>query len=65
MAEKHRDAHVGEDLKLVLLITFITLAVEVAGGYWSNSLALLSDAGSDGWPGFMQKPKCARPNCPF
>ncbi|MEM3030680.1 MAG: cation diffusion facilitator family transporter [Candidatus Micrarchaeia archaeon] len=43
MAAKHRS--VGEELKAVLAITLVTFAAEVAGGVWSNSLALLSDAG--------------------
>jgi cobalt-zinc-cadmium efflux system protein len=32
-------------LRLVFILTSVFLVAEVAGGYWTNSLALLSDAG--------------------
>src|SRR5438105_13786468 len=32
-------------VRLALLLTTIILAVEVVGGFWAHSLALLSDAG--------------------
>ncbi|MCL4442244.1 MAG: cation diffusion facilitator family transporter [Firmicutes bacterium] len=35
----------GEKLKYAVLLTFLILLVEAAGGLWANSLALLSDAG--------------------
>ena len=35
----------NQRMRLALLITFIYALVEVAGGWWSGSLALLSDAG--------------------
>lgn len=44
-AGEHLEAVVGGRLRQALLLTFIILAVELAGGVWSHSLALLSDAG--------------------
>ncbi|MEM4389859.1 MAG: cation diffusion facilitator family transporter [Candidatus Micrarchaeia archaeon] len=43
MARKRQD--IGKELGVVLAITSATFVLEVAGGVWSNSLALLSDAG--------------------
>jgi cobalt-zinc-cadmium efflux system protein len=38
------DEHLAGQLKLAIALTGLTLLAEVAGGIWSNSLALLSDA---------------------
>ncbi len=38
------DSHIAERLKLAIALTGLTLLAEVAGGIWTNSLALLSDA---------------------
>ncbi|HBV98718.1 MAG: hypothetical protein JL50_17180 [Peptococcaceae bacterium BICA1-7] len=35
----------GEKLKAAVILTFLVLLAEAAGGLWANSLALLSDAG--------------------
>ncbi|HMK14374.1 MAG TPA: cation diffusion facilitator family transporter [Burkholderiales bacterium] len=51
---KHHDSHsreVIQRMRWALLVTFAFALVEAAGGWWSGSLALLSDAGhmfSDG-----------------
>jgi len=42
--ESHLDQSISGRLKYAIGITAITLLVEVAGGFWTNSLALLSDA---------------------
>lgn len=42
---EHVQAVVGGRLRQALLLTVLILAVELAGGVWSHSLALLSDAG--------------------
>jgi cobalt-zinc-cadmium efflux system protein len=42
--EYHLDQSISGRLKYAIGITAITLLVEVAGGIWTNSLALLSDA---------------------
>ena len=42
---EHLEAVVSGRLRQALLLTFVILAVELAGGVWSHSLALLSDAG--------------------
>ncbi len=58
-AHTHNDAHTHghahshahgrgapqRTLLLVLVLTFVYMLAEVIGGYWANSLALLSDAG--------------------
>jgi cobalt-zinc-cadmium efflux system protein len=38
------DTRISTKLKIAIALTAITLAAEVAGGLWTNSLALLSDA---------------------
>jgi len=38
------DSNVTGRLKIAIALTAVTLAAEVAGGFWTNSLALLSDA---------------------
>lgn len=44
----HADAHLDQSItgrfKYAIFLTALTLAAEVAGGIWTNSLALLSDA---------------------
>ncbi len=44
----HADAHLDQSItgrfKYAIFLTAMTLAAEVAGGIWTNSLALLSDA---------------------
>jgi len=55
MREEHHHRHdhspaghmhaVGDKLKWAVILTFLVLLAEVAGGLWANSLALLSDAG--------------------
>lgn len=42
---EHIGAVVGGRLRQALVLTLLILAVELAGGIWSHSLALLSDAG--------------------
>jgi len=39
------DKGISSKLKIAIVLTATTLVAEVAGGIWSNSLALLSDAG--------------------
>lgn len=41
----HIDQDISRRLMFAILLTAVTLVAEVAGGIWSNSLALLSDAG--------------------
>lgn len=38
------DQILGRKLLLAIILTFVTLLAEIAGGVWTNSLALLSDA---------------------
>ncbi len=38
------DRHLTGSFKLAIALTAVTLVAEVAGGFWTNSLALLSDA---------------------
>jgi cobalt-zinc-cadmium efflux system protein len=38
------DTHITGKLKIAIGLTAVTLAAEVVGGFWTNSLALLSDA---------------------
>ena len=38
------DTHITGTLKIAITLTAITLLAEVIGGFWTNSLALLSDA---------------------
>ena len=42
--EKHLDRSISGRLKYAIILTALTLVAEVAGGIWTNSLALLSDA---------------------
>jgi cobalt-zinc-cadmium efflux system protein len=42
---EHMEAVVSGRLRQALILTALILAVELAGGVWSHSLALLSDAG--------------------
>ena len=41
----HIGQHVGSKLRVGILLTALILAIELAGGFLSNSLALLGDAG--------------------
>jgi cobalt-zinc-cadmium efflux system protein len=43
-AELHLDKSIASRFKYAILLTMLTLVAEVAGGIWTNSLALLSDA---------------------
>ena len=47
MSAEHDHTHsmAKETLRLAFFLTIIILMVEVIGGWWANSLALLSDAG--------------------
>ncbi len=38
------DSHISAKFKVAIALTTVTLVAEVAGGLWTNSLALLSDA---------------------
>lgn len=38
------DTQISGKLKIAIALTAVTLVAEVAGGFWTNSLALLSDA---------------------
>lgn len=40
----HSDQIVGRNLLLAIGLTVVTLLAEIIGGFWTNSLALLSDA---------------------
>lgn len=44
MHEHSLDASITGRFKLAIVLTTLTLVAEVAGGFWTNSLALLSDA---------------------
>ena len=41
----HAEGASQQRLLFVLVLTFGYMLAEIIGGYWSNSLALLSDAG--------------------
>ena len=43
-AEVHLDKSIAGRFKYAIILTLITFVAEVAGGIWTNSLALLSDA---------------------
>ncbi|HEX9023953.1 MAG TPA: cation diffusion facilitator family transporter [Geobacteraceae bacterium] len=43
-AELHLDKSIAGRFKFAIILTILTLLAEVAGGIWTNSLALLSDA---------------------
>ncbi len=43
--EKHADAAATQPLKITLFLVLIIMVAEALGGFFSNSLALLSDAG--------------------
>ena len=43
-AEHHLDKSIAGRFKYAIILTALTLVAEVAGGIWTNSLALLSDA---------------------
>src|SRR5574340_66821 len=43
-AELHLDKSIAGRFKYAIALTALTLVAEVAGGIWTNSLALLSDA---------------------
>lgn len=43
--DMHDDSTTGRGLRLAVGLTLLVLALEVAGGLWSHSLALLADAG--------------------
>jgi cobalt-zinc-cadmium efflux system protein len=43
-AEHHLDKSIAGRFKYAIALTALTLLIEVAGGIWTNSLALLSDA---------------------
>jgi cobalt-zinc-cadmium efflux system protein len=43
-AEVHLDQSIAGRFKYAIILTLITFLAEVAGGIWTNSLALLSDA---------------------
>jgi len=43
--ENHRDAAVNQPLKITLGLVLVIMVAEILGGLFSNSLALLSDAG--------------------
>lgn len=43
--EEHRDSLIGKPLKITLGIVLVIMVAEIIGGFLSNSLALLSDAG--------------------
>ena len=38
------DARITGKFQIAIALTAVTLVAEVAGGFWTNSLALLSDA---------------------
>lgn len=44
MAHNHSDQIISRRLFMAIGLTFVTLMAEIAGGIWTNSLALLSDA---------------------
>lgn len=43
-AEQHLDSSIAGRFKVAIVLTAVTLLIEVAGGIWTGSLALLSDA---------------------
>ncbi|MBT0652655.1 cation diffusion facilitator family transporter [Geomobilimonas luticola] len=43
-AEAHLDKSIAGRFKYAIILTSLTLIAEVIGGFWTNSLALLSDA---------------------
>lgn len=43
--EEHRDANASQPLKITLFLVLVIMVAEILGGIFSNSLALLSDAG--------------------
>jgi cobalt-zinc-cadmium efflux system protein len=43
-ADQHLDTSIAGRFRIAILLTAVTLAAEVAGGIWTGSLALLSDA---------------------
>jgi cobalt-zinc-cadmium efflux system protein len=43
-AEQHLDKSIAGRLTYAIVLTSLTLVAEVIGGFWTNSLALLSDA---------------------
>lgn len=43
-AEHHLDRSIAGRFKYAIILTSVTMIAEVAGGIWTNSLALLSDA---------------------
>src|SRR5512141_1238040 len=43
-AEVHLDQSIAGRFKYAIVLTLLTFVAEVAGGIWTNSLALLSDA---------------------
>jgi cobalt-zinc-cadmium efflux system protein len=43
--EKHADAAASQPLKITLFLVLVIMVAEILGGIFSNSLALLSDAG--------------------
>jgi cobalt-zinc-cadmium efflux system protein len=45
VTEQRSGSRAGDRLRLAFLLTTVILVVEVAGGLWAHSLALLSDAG--------------------
>lgn len=44
MTDNHLDRSISRGFTLAIVLTAVTLVAEVAGGFWTNSLALLSDA---------------------
>jgi cobalt-zinc-cadmium efflux system protein len=44
MSEGHLDQSITRGFALAIVLTAVTLIAEVIGGFWTNSLALLSDA---------------------
>lgn len=44
MSDNHLDSSISRGFILAIALTAVTLVAEVAGGFWTNSLALLSDA---------------------
>lgn len=44
MTSEHLDTSIAGRFRIAIILTAVTLAAEVAGGIWTGSLALLSDA---------------------
>jgi len=44
MSDNHLDSSISRGFTLAIVLTAVTLVAEVVGGFWTNSLALLSDA---------------------